>query len=173
MKTLFIILSIMIFFTRCGLEVNSVDSQASSSLQMSIDDKLFLQEYTVKDLPTDLFTVKEAWAEYVWKNKVDSNGKVTKMKTGGLQINLKCDGFMNKEFKSDKYLFDWEMLDGDKNYFGKSNGVYILFLKGEELPDKINMSVNKVENDSSKNIYHFLIQKKKSSKLSCRMYSFL
>ncbi len=150
----------MMFFTGCGLEVNSVDPQASSSLHMSMDDKLFLQEYTVKDLPTDLFSVKEAWAEYVWKNKVDSNGKVTKVKTGGLQINLKCDGFMNKEFRNEKYLIDWEMVDENKNYFGKSNGVYILFLKGEELPDRVDMAVNKLENDSSKNIYHFIIVKK-------------
>ena len=143
----------------CNLEVNTVDPQASSTIEESKRDGFFLKEYKADQLRQGFFEIKEAWVEYVWKNQL-VNDKIVKTKTGGLQLNLKLEMFMNNEFKEKRYLLDWEMKNTN-GFFGKSNGVYMLYLKDQELPDSFNITIGRIKNNvSAENVDQFIVHVK-------------
>jgi hypothetical protein len=158
MKNLLSITSIIIInLIGCNPEINTVDPQASSAITESKKNGFFIKAYKVDQVPKDFFSVKEAWVEYVWKNKL-VNGKAVKTKTDGLQLNLILDVFRGTEIVNNRYLLDWEMKDEINGFFGKSSNVYFLFLKGTELPDSFNITIGKVkDNISTEKIGRFTV----------------
>lgn len=132
----------------CNSDVNTSDPQASSAIKYSKQDSFFIAEYESSEIHNQSFNISEAWVESVWFNKI-KDGKVTKRKSSEHQLILKIKDFLNPELDNDKYLSKWEMQDDQRNIFGSGNGVYILFLKGNAIPDTFHISICKIEKDMS------------------------
>lgn len=148
---------ITIFMIRCNLGINTTDPQSSSNIEQSIEKGLFVGRYEVKKLPDSIFNVEEAWVEYTWKNDL-SNGKLNTKRTNEIQLNLKIKESNASILKQDNYLIDWEMEETINGYFGKSNGVYVLLLKSNNLPDSLTVAINRIPKTSHS--YQFVIYKK-------------
>jgi hypothetical protein len=145
----------------CNLDVNTSDPQASCNIQNSKKDRFFIAGYELSEIHNQSFNISEAWVESVWFNKLTS-GRVSKIKSNEYQLVLKIKDFLNPEFDQDKYLSKWEMQDDQGNVFGSGNGVYILLLKGNGIPDTFHISIRKIEeNLSTTKVAEFLLARTK------------
>ena len=120
-------------WTGCNLEVNTVDPQASSSINESKNQKVFLKQYNVLSKDTSCL-VNEAWVEYAWKNELDDSKKIRK-ELGGTQLVLNLD-LQKLPVEINGYLISWELIESTYGKFGSSNGVFVLNLKGQVHPNK-------------------------------------
>jgi hypothetical protein len=143
-----LILAIKLISYLRKIEINTVDPQASSDINQSKKNGFFLKEYRANKIPDNYFDVKEAWVEYIWKNELVDN-RTVKVKTGGLQLNMRLERFNGNKIEDKRYLLDWEMKNASNGFMAKSNGVYRLFLKEQELPDSFDIVINKVRNNVS------------------------
>jgi hypothetical protein len=165
MKTLFSS-SASLFFSifslmSCNSDVNTTDPQASSAIKYSKKDSFFIAEYESSEIHNQSFNISEAWVESVWFNK-SADGKVTKIKSSEHQLILKTKDFLNPELEKDKYLTKWEMQDDQRNIFGSGNGVYILLLKGNAIPDIFHILICKIEKDmSTTKVAEFILSRTK------------
>ena len=157
---LIVIFLFMFIANACNFEVNTVDPQCSVDIRASKKDSLFLGEYQCQQIPNNIFEITEAWVENVWFNKVSHRGKI-KSKTNEIQLILKLSNFRNPEFKKDKYIIDWALKDEKNNFLGQSNGIFVLFLENNKMPDSIYISICKLNHDrTTKDAKKFLITKK-------------
>lgn len=160
-KSGFLILAgILLFFSRCNFDVDTSDPQASSSIMISKKNNLFLSEYKSTPNYFSIFKIREAWIEKSWRNQLNY-WQVVKEETGGNQLNLILDSFINPKFKNDEYILNWRMEDNVNGSLGKSGNVYSLFLKEQYLPDTFNITIEQINEDrTTKNLDTFKIIKK-------------
>jgi hypothetical protein len=135
-----------ILFLSCNLEVNTVDPQSSIDIRSSKADSFFILQYQIPLNLDSLFKIDEIWIEKSWKYAIEKNEKV-KVLTGGLQLNIKISKFYSVNFQSNNYLLDWQMILKNNGYLGTSNGVFTAFIKQKEIPDSIEIDVNKLKNN--------------------------
>jgi hypothetical protein len=134
--------------TSCNLEVNTSDPQASTDIESSRKDGFLVRKYEHFSDIDSLFKIQEAWIEHSWKYSLVGNKKV-KEKFDDLQFDFKLSKFKGPFFRDDNYLVDWRIQNDTNEYVGQSNGVYVLFLKGTEIPKKISFTVRKLNEDTS------------------------
>jgi len=150
----------MVFNIFCNLEVNTTDPQSSVNVVASKKDSLCICEYQSQQIPNRIFKISEAWMENVWFNKV-SKGRKIKAKTKEMQLSLKLSDFQNREFQENKYIIKWVMKDKKNNFFGQSNGVYVLFMENQKIQDSINISICKLnQNGTATDVCNFYLTKK-------------
>ncbi|HYF31809.1 MAG TPA: hypothetical protein VD993_11880 [Chitinophagaceae bacterium] len=137
-------LLIALFLISCNADVNTVDPQASSSIENSKKDSFFIQEYNSTSRFAD---VKEAWVEYKWKNEASLFSK-SKVRTTGVQLNIKVNDFKNPEFDENEYFITWEMVVPGIGTIGTGNGVYSLSINTGRVPDSVKIEVKKRVGDS-------------------------
>jgi hypothetical protein len=153
-------------FSSCNLGIDTSNPQSSLNIFYSKKNNLFVSEYKMGKIDTSIFEIKEAWVEKCWMNKMNFV-KTEKEETGGNQLNIVLDHFVNANFQDDNYLKKWVMRDKlhgyfSKNWFGKNGNVYSLFYCLPKLPDTFNIIVEqKNEDGTRKPIGHFTILKKK------------
>ena len=143
-----LVCQLTLFLMSCNLEINTTDPQASSNIAESKTSGFFIAQYHPSPIPDNIFVVEQAWIETVWFNKIVS-GKVVKAKSNQIQFNLKLTNFSSRDFANDKYILNWEMKDHEGHGVGTGNGVYILELKGQSIPDSIQLSIYKIGKDDA------------------------
>lgn len=118
-------------------------------------DSFFICQYVFSKAPDYIFKIKNSWLEYVWKNKLEHGEKV-KGKLENTQLILELDDFNNPSFTDANYIVNWEMEDPKNGKVGTSNGVYVLSLNNNNVPDSFNIEIGKIRNDrSTYKVYQF------------------
>ncbi len=138
----------LLFCLSCNLDANTVDPQASENIKASIQNNVFVKEYKIANTQSTCI-VNEAWVEYPWKNEI-SNGKKTKKLFSGTQLILSLD-LSNFPLSESEYLITWEVSDSLYGIFGRGNGVFILDLNKNSLPNEFRLNVKK-RKDNKENI---------------------
>jgi hypothetical protein len=98
----------------------------------------------------------------VWFNSL-IDGKKEKWSVEGIQLNIKIDGYLRNKFKKKDYMILWELKDEQNNLLGMSNGVYVLPLGDKIAPNKVVITISKLDSDRMlKNISKFILIQKAS-----------
>ncbi|MDB5255537.1 MAG: hypothetical protein JWM14_232 [Chitinophagaceae bacterium] len=139
------------------LEVNTVDPQASFSIESSKATHLFISEYTEEFSSEEHKYFERIWIEHAWKNKIVER-KVVKEILDGYQLVARVSKANNVYLKDSLYFINWELKFDDNTSFGKGNGVYSVFLQKKELPEKIKVIL--IKNISSRTEDIILLKRK-------------
>jgi hypothetical protein len=143
----------------CNLDVDTSDPQVSPRSESSKEDKFYVTNYQSFQVPDSIFRIKEVWVEFAWKYEINF-GFISKVRTGGYQLILKLDSFINPKFMKNEYNLNWLMEEKSNGYFEQSNGVYSLPFKKQELPDKVVVVVNTInENKTQTSFAQFILIK--------------
>ena len=150
----------MTFVLSCNMEINTVDPQASTGVDMSKQYGFFITEYRSQDLGNKFVNINELWAEHVWFNKI-KKGKIVREGTEEVQLNFKVDSFYNPNFVQENYMIDWIMKDAKGSSIGQSNGLFNLIFKETNAPDSIEISICKFRKDRTlDSVFQFRLAKK-------------
>jgi hypothetical protein len=130
----------MFFLFSCNAEVNTVNPQASSTIESSKKDGFFIQEYYLDSSSSDIVDIKEAWIEYKWKNEANVLSR-SKVKTSGVQLNIKVNRFKQPDLDEKKHFITWEMEVSGIGVIGTGNGVYTIFINNGRVPDSLQVNI--------------------------------
>ena len=156
----FFYLSIIFSLTSCNnIEVDTVDPQSSKNVAESKENGFYINEYNCDTLRNNFLNAKETWLEYCWKYEIES-GKVIRIKTEGKQLNMKISILNSDSLVNNKYLINWRLEADNIGVFGRGNGVYTLYVENTELPDNLQINLEKRINNFFINIDSFKIIKK-------------
>lgn len=144
-RLLIVITISVVFFAGCGLEVNTVDPQASANIDDSKKRKVFVKEYYHKNDSGRQVGNLQCWVENGWKNSV-KNGKAVTKKEAYLQLVIK---FLDSEYITGNGALptDWKLMEDNFGYFGSVNKVFDLAI-GKNLPDTFFIKIKKFRSDS-------------------------
>ena len=133
---------ILTMIASCNLEVNTTDSQASTTIRESKKNKMFVEQVSVLE---DSCGIREAWIENIWKNTFETESG--KERLGGDQLVVRLN-FNKVQVDPYKYLFDWKLVSKELGTFGGVNGVCIAELDIVKIPDVI--TVELIKGDSNR-----------------------
>lgn len=150
----------MLFLISCNLDVDTTDPQASRNIFQSKKNKLFLSEYELDTMDNPIFRIKEAWIEKSWNWEINYGFK-EKVETGGYQLNLLLDSFIDSKIKNNEYVLNWRMKNEFNGYFMSTGDVYTLFIKQDIPPDTFNIIIEQINHDRTSKLFeHFTVKKK-------------
>jgi hypothetical protein len=153
------LVALILFGSSCRYDINTVDPQSSTSIAYSKRDGLYVCEFLAENGIRFDPSVEEAWVEHVWFNQL-TIGKWAKRKTDEVQLSLKLRDFSDSNFKRDRYIVSWLMKDNKNKVLGRYNGVYVLPLDKNQIPDSISISVCKLaDNREATCVYKFTLKK--------------
>lgn len=141
------LICVFFFMTSCNLETNTSSPQSSKDISDSKGNDFFIKKLNIDSAGKQFLNSGEIWLESCWKNEI-KNGKVSKQKTEGIQLNLEIMNFKSKGFNEKNYLINWHMAVDGIGVFGRTGNVYTLYINNSISLDTFQIQIKKLINDS-------------------------
>jgi hypothetical protein len=113
----------------------------------------FISDCQLDSSSITIFKIKEVWLENKWKYKLNF-GIAEREKTGGYQLNLALDSFVNPNFQSNNYTIKWDMKNSSDEYLGAQGNLFTLFLKGQNIPDTFYINIVQIDENRVRRYYN-------------------